>query len=425
MKKIFYIEDTVTNQVSYWHLVAFLVTLPFDFFYSEIILASFCTHTLIHLKKESFKRAWCRENLVLISIWLLGLITLMYSPDKAEGINILTRQLAIVVFPLALSLNGIDVSKYAVSLMKWFAFTCVAVIIYLYADALVTIQYFKLPFSTLFSLVFMNHNFSLPLELHATYISMYVAFSIVVFACLLVNGASKRLKWLYVICIAILFGGLLQLSSRAVLISLLIVFDIAFPLFLFRGRKRIWMMALAVTVTCCLLFAISNVQSFNNRYFTELKTDLSQKPMLVEIAEPRAARWNSILNLVKRSPVIGYGTGAEKNMLQEMYFREKFYTSYIHQFNTHSEYLSVLLKMGGIGLTLFLYILYYGFASAWRSRNVFFSAFMIIIAVVCISENVLDLNKGIFFYSFFFSIFLLKDRLKEQPEKSEAWLYYQ
>jgi hypothetical protein len=35
---------------------------------------------------------------------------------------------------------------------------------------------------------------------------------------------------------------------------------------------------------------------------------------------------------------------------------------------------------------------------------------MIIVTVVSLSENVLDLNKGIFFYGFFFSILLLKPK---------------
>ena len=38
MRKLFLIEDTIANKISYYHLAGFLIALPFDFFYSEIIL---------------------------------------------------------------------------------------------------------------------------------------------------------------------------------------------------------------------------------------------------------------------------------------------------------------------------------------------------------------------------------------------------
>ena len=52
MKQLFLIDDTTVNKISYYHLAAFLIALPFDFFYSEIILISFGLHTLIHTRKE-------------------------------------------------------------------------------------------------------------------------------------------------------------------------------------------------------------------------------------------------------------------------------------------------------------------------------------------------------------------------------------
>ena len=410
MKQIFCIEDTIPNKISYWLLVCFLVTLPFDFFYSEIVLVSFGIHTLIHLKGGYLNALLCKEVLVSILIFLLGVVTLLYSPDKPEGVNILTRQLAILIFPLAFALNDIDLGKYKVALFQWFAFTCVGTILYLYIDAAVTIRYFDLPFSTLFTLAFMNHNFSLPIELHATYMSMYVAFSIIVFSCLLATSTVGNTRTVYIACILLLSAGLLQLSSRAVFIALLIVIAIVFPFLVFSGRRRLWFIVISALLSALLLFAISNIDSFKTRYLSELKKDLTQKPALIEVSEPRMARWEVIMEMVKQSPVVGYGTGAEKNMLQQKYFDKKLYTSYIQQFNTHSEYLSFLLKTGIIGLALFLYVLYFGFARAWKTRDVYFFGFMILVSIVCVSENILDLNKGIFFFSFFFSFFVLKDK---------------
>ena len=73
MRKIFFIDDTLTNKISYWLLAGFLIALPFDFFYSELILIGFTLHTLIHCKKNSWKNIFSRRVLLIISIYLLGL----------------------------------------------------------------------------------------------------------------------------------------------------------------------------------------------------------------------------------------------------------------------------------------------------------------------------------------------------------------
>lgn len=413
MRRLFYIDDTITNKISYWHLVGFLITLPFDFFYSEIILISFAIHTLIHCKKIYFTTLFSREVLVLVSIYLLGFISIAYSSDKPEAFNIATRQLAILLIPVLFALNGLDLKKYSLHLFLFFALACCFTVIYLYIDAFHTIAYFHLPVSSLFTLAFMNHNFSLPIEIHATYLSMYIAFSIITLAYLFTQEKKRSWQYFYMACLAILVMGMLQLSSRAVCIALLLVINIVFPFIVFRGKKRLLFIVVSMALSLLLFFAITNIDSFKVRYVSELKKDLTQKADLIEINEPRVARWKVTLELIKKAPLIGYGLGSEKRLLKEKYFEEKLYSSYINEFNTHNEYLSFLLKNGLPGLLLFLYVLYVGFAAAWQQRNLLFLSFMLLVSIVCISENVLDLNKGIFFYSFLFSLFLIKNKPAE------------
>ena len=131
------------------------------------------------------------------------------------------------------------------------------------------------------------------------------------------------------------------------------------------------------------------------------------------------ARWEAILEIIKRSPLIGFGQGSEIQLLKEKYFQKKLYISYLNEFNTHNEYLSILMKTGILGLVLFLFVLYFGFASAWNKRDPLFLSFILLIVIVCISENLLDLNKGIFFYSFFFSLFLSGNKTDLLPEEEK------
>lgn len=406
MKKIFFIDDTVANKIGYYHLAGFLAALPYDFFYSEIILISFGLHTLIHCSKTSWKNIFTKRVFIPVSIYLLGLLAILYSPDKPEAFNVATRQLAIFIIPVLFALTDLNLEKYKLNLMCIFAFACTVTILYLYADAVRIIFYFHLPLSSLFSYMFMNHNFSLPVEIHATYMSAYTAFSLLVFLFLILKKEKLQQKWIYIIAVVILSAAMLQLSSRAVFIAFLVIINLAFPFFLFQGRKRVIFFLTTCSISVIVLLVIANTGSFKARYISELKTDLTDNVRIIDNTEPRLVRWNAIIELVKKSPVIGYGSGSEKELLKEKYFEKGLYNSYLNEFNAHNEYLSILVKTGIIGLALFIYILYFGFAVAVQKKDILFFSFMLIITIVSVSENILDLNKGIFFYSFFFSLFL-------------------
>jgi hypothetical protein len=84
MKKLIFINDSFDNKVSYYLLAAFLIALPFEHFYSEILLTSFAVHTLIHLKKSRLAALKNRAVWIVSSIFFLSLFTIFYSDYIAE-----------------------------------------------------------------------------------------------------------------------------------------------------------------------------------------------------------------------------------------------------------------------------------------------------------------------------------------------------
>ena len=400
-------KDTIRNKISYWHLACFLVFLPIDFFYSEIVLISFGVHTIIHAEKFRYKLLFTKEVLLTVCIFFLGLLSMIYSSDKKEGMDILGRQSAIVLLPVLFVLNGLDLAAYRIPLLKIFAFTCVASILYLYTDAVRTLFYFHLPIANLFSSAFINHNFSAPLDMHATYLSMYIALSIATIIYFLTQSPLPQKKAMYYLCLLILAAGLIQLSSRAVVISLLVIINIAFPLLLLKGKRRWLFITMATLFSVVCIFLLTTVNSFKVRYIGDLKNDLTQTAVNNELMEPRIVRWKLAMKIVAEQPLIGHGNGSEKHLLRETYFEHKLYISYLNSFNAHSEYISFLIRFGLIGLLVYLYIIFYGFKLALKRYDFLFTSFLIILTVVSISENILDVNKGIFFFSFFLPFFIL------------------
>ena len=163
MKKLFVINDSFENKISYYLLAAFLIALPFEHFYSEILLSCFAIHTLIHLKKNRITAVNNKTVWIISSIFFLSLFTILYSNYVAEGFKDVSHQLGILLFPIFLSVTNLNLQRYKFSLLKIFAITCTITIVYLYIHAFRVIHYFHFSWQTIFSKSFINQNFSAPI----------------------------------------------------------------------------------------------------------------------------------------------------------------------------------------------------------------------------------------------------------------------
>jgi O-antigen ligase len=425
MRELLLIKDTLANKISYYHLMLFLLSLPFDHFYSHLILISFAIHTLIQFKKSALKPVFNLRTIVLQSVFLVTLISTIYTINPAHAFIEWELDIPILVFPLLFCINPLDLRKYKQPLLLAFALGCTATILYLYFDAFITIKHYRFPLSAILSPAFTNHNFSEPINMHATFLSLQIAVSLAYLLSLLINEQlSQSNKFLYTFCCLVLMSGIIQLSAKSVVIALFLILLVAFPYFLMRGSRRRQYIMVSVFVSCLAIIGIFNSRTFRDRYWVELKEDLSPS-FPGQTVEPRLERWEIAAGLISKSPLIGYGAGSEIGLLQQKYFARKSYSSYLHRLNSHNEYLSFLIKSGIWGLAVYLATLAYGFKKAYRKRDVVFFSFMILIAVVSLSENVLDADKGVIFYSFFFSFFVFAAEQKEPiniPVKGHKYL---
>ncbi|MFC0773508.1 O-antigen ligase family protein [Terrimonas alba] len=405
--KLYKLQDSLRNKISLYHLVLFLMLLPFDRFYSEIIVISFVLHTFIHLSKPRFQQALNWQTLTVYSVFLVSVTALLWTAYVKEGLQDLEHQLVILLFPLAFSVSDLNLVRYKQKLLLLFAATCVATILYLYIDAIRIIIYHHLPLGTLLSSSFLNHNFSAPIGMHATYLSMYVSLSIALLLYSFLKTNSKINRMLLALGMAILLAGLLQLASKSVLIASILFIIPGFISLLPKGIRRKLFIAILLAVLLVTTLAITKIEPLKERYIAEMKEDMGNVSIQNKILEPRIIRWQSALPLIKNRPVFGYGSGSEKELLKEQYFENKLYNSYLHELDIHNQYLSFLIRSGIVGLLIFLATLFAGFNLAWRNKDAVFMSFMTLISIVSLSENILAVNKGIFFYAFFFSLFMI------------------
>jgi O-antigen ligase len=405
MGKLFGIEDKLSNQISLGHILFFVAALPFDRFYSQLALISLAIHTIIHLNKSRLRKLPLKTLLILQSVFWLTLIGMLYSENQSHAGSMLSRQLAIFLFPLLFFSSGLDFRRYLNLILTVFAVVCILTVLYLYIDALRIIWYKALPVSALVSPAFLNHNFSSPIGIHATYLALYIASSIVFLTICLFKPHTKIWKLVTALGLLILYLALIQLGSRTVFITTLVTTCFLFPIIcLKKPAKTNYLIASSVAFVI-LLAGIFQLQTLRSRFFDELLTDLSSKKEVLSKSDPRMERWELALKIAAQSPVVGHGSGDELALLKEKYFQNKLYNSYLFSLNAHNEYLSFLIKHGAVGLLIFLMTLMWGLFKAIRRNDVYFISFFLQLIMLSFSENFLDVNKGIFFYAFFFALF--------------------
>jgi O-antigen ligase len=404
MKEPFFIKESLTDRITYYLLLVFVMSLPFDRLYSELALISLAIHTVIHLRKEAIRNIRWTVFLLPCSIYLLTVLGTAYTRFYDEAFYEWERQLAMILFPLIIAYNAFDFKKYRFQIILALALSCSLAILYLYYTAFSIISYNQMPVASVFSNAFINHHFSAAIDMHATYFSMYIALGAagMIYGC--IHTAQNKYRWLFGFLLLILLAGLLQLSSRAVLIAFALIVNLVVPLTLLNGKKRFQFITLSIILSMIVFYGITRMDDMKTRMITDLRDDLSESGLNVNLVEPRFRRWQSAWEIIKQSPVYGHGSGSEVAMLKEVYYRDKLYHSYLHELNAHNQYLSMLLKTGLPGLMILLYLFFSGFRYAFRSRDILLASFLIIISAVSFSENVMDANKGIFFFACFFSL---------------------
>ncbi|MES2006089.1 MAG: O-antigen ligase family protein [Bacteroidota bacterium] len=406
MKELFFIRESLRDKITYYHLLFFVASLPFDRLYSELALISLCIHTLIHLQKVTAHKPSFRRLFLPISLFLLTVLGTAYTRFYDEAFYEWERQLAFLLFPLVISVQPFDVKRYIPNIIAVMALSCFGTLVYLYYTAVDIIRLNHLPFTSLFSNAFINHNFSAPIDMHATYFSMYIALAAVGIVTLIKNETHTGKKIVYAVILFVLLAGLLQLSSRAVLIAFALIVNGVMPFLLVSKKKRWLFLLLTISISVSAFYAFTRMDDLRTRLIIDLKEDLT-RTVNNNTLEPRAVRWNCALELIGQSPVYGHGSGSEVALLKELYYNRKLYNSYLNDLNAHNEYLSMLIKTGIIGLIVLLWIYMAGFKQAIGEKDLLFYSFLVITGVVCFSENIMDANKGIFFFASFYSFFYL------------------
>lgn len=117
----------------------------------------------------------------------------------------------------------------------------------------------------------------------------------------------------------------------------------------------------------------------------------------------RLAIWSCAWEEFKQSPWLGHGVGDVQKVLVDNYKQKNFILGLKMNYNSHNQYLDVILTFGLIGLLLFILFASVLTSIALKSGSLLPLGFLITFAIACITENILSRDQGIVFVSILFA----------------------
>jgi len=402
------IKNKNTEKIIYtWLCIAIVYSSLFLTYLNSILSILLVAFWLIFSKKEfDISTLKSRLMILFISLFVIGIVGLAYTNNSKAGIATLETQSAILFFPLVFGttsvLDSSMLKKINTHLLIAAALASVAGVgygIYNYVES-GNIEQLTGDHILLFHVV------------RPVTMGLFCLLALI-FAFERLNESSAKSKGSLYALIGLMTLMILLLSIRLIIACW---FLIVFYYLLTIIKQRLYKI-FSVSIAILLLIVSSFIIPTAKKQWKELFDFSSTSTIALDKDSSlgrswrgkalRVAIWKCSADVLKKHWLTGVGTGDVQDSLQKTYENRKFYfASMYNRYNAHNEYLQILLATGLPGLLILLSCILYPLLNYRKkfSGNIYF-LFLLLFAVVGMSESILEVNKGIIWYSFFNSIF--------------------
>ena len=360
------------------------------------------------------KNKWSWLYLGFFLIFLLGII---HSDNTSAALHHVEKKMALLVFPLIFFSTSFSekIKKWTFTGFLAGCFTatiiCLVSAVGIYIEEGATHQFFY-------------HGLSRFIGINAIYLAMYLLFCVII----LITFFGKKYKKLTstgrVLYIALGFYFLILiflLSSKIVILLLFLFLNILLISF-FIIRKKIWRGVILFLLINSVFILILKLTPLQERFGTELRSNMDVLHLeKYNYDTPftgvtlRITFWKFLIEILneKKAWLTGVGTGDVKEILNEKYIERNIYTGnpelgdtgYLG-YNLHNQYFQLLLGLGIFGMIYFIGILVIPAVKAAQRKYWLYLFFLILFALMCLTESLLETHKGVVFFALFNSLFI-------------------
>jgi len=109
---------------------------------------------------------------------------------------------------------------------------------------------------------------------------------------------------------------------------------------------------------------------------------------------------------IARSPLFGYGWGDIKTVLNDCFTENKSLVLLKNNYNSHNQYLSILLSTGLLGFMAFMYYFFYIFRISNKRDSQLLFLLTLYFCLNMLTENILEREDGVIIIALLINIFL-------------------
>lgn len=421
-------RQTIKGKLQIAALSAAVTALPFSIkvCHGALILyiLLWCTEGKWREKFAVLRRSMLLQ--VLMAFAAVLLVGMLYTENKTEGWLSLDKKIFFFVAPLVLATSEIKFTKAEIRIILYFfVATCfVATLLCLTNSVQSASQYTGSPGAVTylnlsdFKLLnpkaadrwffFSYLGLANGIGLHPAYLSMYLVFCIlfllseiseVKYSNTIVKNVTRGLIVyfsLFVMC----------LSSRIMILSLMLIYlsMIIVNLSKFASKKNAFGF-LFLVLLCLSMLYINPVTKYKNVQEVLRTSFISGEKMHTNTSTQIrvALLWLGYKSLMQINLFTGAGTGDVTDVMKKT--SDVYGVTNIHNTNDpHNQYMYVAIAVGITGLLVFIACLALPFLMALSQRDYLLMGFLFLFAALCVSEAVLERQKGVAFFALFFPI---------------------
>ena len=428
-------------------LLCFFPIMPYGMM--SVTIIAFCLLSVgINYNKFKVSSATTGFTPLVINsaFYILLALTIFYSENTETASNQIIRALPLLLFPLVFLYFTSDLTKSRTTILFGsFILANLVFIVYLFHYLITNASDFEIvgrPGLTLFEglkdkgtlaqltdlwranfyevFYYARRNQLSKIEIHKTYNSLNFIWCILILFYLMIKlRADWYVKLLQGLLIAVFTLCLIYLYSLINLFLLLVIVPIFVFILIKRKRiKVIWAVGV-VLLGVFLTVALNNKQSAPEGSYQKYKEYENPAFFLKNLQNMLSNDTRNNINtcnlsLIESSPVFGIGIGDVQDGLDRCYQQLKNTVNEHLEtrdqiLNSHNYYAYLWIAGGIVVLLMFLLMLVYNMGQGIKNRDFLYLAFILIIALNLLTENVLGRAYGILFYSLWNGVFLYKN----------------
>jgi O-antigen ligase len=407
-----YIEKyTLQNKI---HLaVIFLImclvfSIPFGADYGRKLIVVIAVLWIFAVKKDNLLYLFKHKIFIVLTLYvLMHIIAMLWNENYYDGYRHIKNMLIFFYLPVLIFATIIDNKhiKYIIGAFVFGMFINEIISYLIYFDLYET-EYSKI------------HHYPVGFINHIMY-SVLVSFAALLILYQAKFMENKYLKTIYILFFITMTMNLVISSGRTgyvVFFGSLVILLITYYKVTFRNFIELLIFPVVVFFLAYMMndqvqhrvkasfSAINSIKEKRN-YDTSFGARLAFYPMTIDI-----------LKQPHNSFIFGAGTGDIESEMNASIDRTKITNSYYR--HLHNSYLTAYVNTGVIGLILLILLFYYLWKINIHNKEIEFIKQLIIlnIAIASLSDVIVSIKEGMFFFAIFIAIILLKEKIEEKEK---------